>query len=489
MADDNASDRIVADLRRAAAGSTPGTRLPSVRELVTRHRASALTVQRALGRLATEGVLEARPGRGTFVAAARPGRAAAPGADLSWQAVALGGRGADTAALLELLTPPPAHAVALSGGYPADDLQPLALAGAALARAARRPGAWRQGPVEGRPELRAWFAETSGGALQAHDMVVTPGAQAALTTAFRALAAPGQPIVVESPTYPGALAAARAAGLHLVPVPADDDGLRPDLLDATLRSTGARLVYTQPLYANPTGSVLAPGRREDVLRLLAVHGAFAVEDDWARELTMDGDPPPPLVAGDDGGHVVHVRSLTKSVSPGLRVAAVGARGAAGARLRAARVTEDLFVSGPLQEAAVEIVSAPGWRAHLSRLRVRLGERRDVLAASLERHLPELGTVRRPGGGLHLWVRLPDGTDDVTAAAAAATHGVLVTAGRALHPAEPPAPYLRVTFAAAPVDLLDEGVRRLAAALREAFPGSFPGSRPRPLPEPAPGRRT
>jgi DNA-binding transcriptional MocR family regulator len=144
---------------------------------------------------------------------------------------------------------------------------------------------------------------------------------------------------------------------------------------------------------------------------------------------------------------------------------VGARGAAGARLRAVRLVDDLFVSGPLQEAALELVSSPGWRRHLRRLRAALRERRDALAAALDRRLPELRGAGRPAGGLHLWAALPEDVDDVALAAAAAARGVVVYPGRPWFPAEPPAPFVRLTFAAAPPDALDEGVRRLALALR------------------------
>jgi DNA-binding transcriptional MocR family regulator len=433
-----------------------------VRELMARHRASPVTVQRAIATLAAEGVLEPRPGRGTFVAAP-PAARAAP--DLSWQAVALGERAVDDSTLQELLALPPAGAIPLSSGYLAPELQPIAAVGAALARAARRPGAWERGPVEGREELRAWFARQSGGALRAHDVVVCSGGQPALSTAFRALAAGGDPVLVESPTYLGAIVAARAAGLRVVPVPSDADGVRPELLADALARTGARVLYCQPLYANPHGSVLAAGRRSEVLDAVRRAGAFLIEDDWARDLSAGDDPPPPLAADDRDGHVVYVRSLTKSAAPGLRVAGIGARGAAGARLRAARIVDDFFVSGPLQEAALEIVSSPSWRRHCRRLRTELRLRRDALVAALDRYLPALAPPAVPAGGLHLWVALPEGSDDVAVATAAAAEGVVVFPGRPWFAAEPPAPFLRLTYAAAPPDAIDEGVRRLARAVR------------------------
>lgn len=467
MSDDNAAARVIQDLRGSAAGAAPGARLPSVRELTARHQASPVTVARAVRRLVAEGVVETRPGMGTFVAAKRPAAARPP--DLSWQAVALGPRPAGEEALQALLAVPRPGVITLSSGYLDADLQPVAALGAALARAARQPAAWQRGPVEGREDLRAWFAREAGGLLRAEDMVICSGGQSALSTAFRALAAPGEAVAVESPTYLGALAAARAAGLRPVPVPVDADGVRPDLLAAALARSGARLFYCQPLYANPHGAVLAAHRRSAVLDAVRAAGAFLLEDDFARDLAIDGDPPPPLAAQDTDGHVVYVRSLTKPAAPGLRVAAIGARGAAGARLRAARVLDDFFVAGPMQQAALEFVTTPAWARHRRVLRAALRTRRDALFAALDRHLPALRPDRVPGGGLHVWLRLPDGVDDVELATAAAAEQVMVFPGRPWFAAEPPAPYLRLTYAATAPDLLDQGVRRLARGYASLTP--------------------
>lgn len=441
----------------------PGARLPSVRELTARHQASPVTVAEAIRQLVAQGLIEARPGKGTFVAAP-PEHSRAP--DLSWQTVALGPRPPGEDELQALLALPPAGAIALSGGYLDADLQPAAALGAALTRAARQPASWQRGPVEGRADLRAWFAREAGGGLRADDMVICPGGQAALATALRALAAPGDTLLVESPTYLGALAAARAAGVRVVPVPADADGVRPDQLAAAFARTGARLFYCQPLYANPHGATLASHRRADVAAAVRAAGAFLIEDDYARDLTIDGDAPPPLAADDPDGHVVHLRSLTKPTAPGLRVAAIGARGPAGARLRAARLLDDFYVAGPLQQAALEFVTAPAWARHRRALRTALRDRRDALLTALRRHLPDLVPPSVPRGGMHLWVRLPDGTDDVAVATAAATEGVIVFPGRPWYAAEPPAPHLRLTYAASPPALMDEAAHRLARALRK-----------------------
>jgi DNA-binding transcriptional MocR family regulator len=459
MPEDNAFERVASDLRAVALAATPGTRLPSVRELMARHRAGPQTVQQAISRLAEEGLVDPRPGRGTFVTAPAPQPAvAAP--DLDWQALALGEAAADASALHTQMKLPPPGAIVLSSGYPDESLQPTGLLAAALARAARRPGAWGRVPTEGTDRLRAWFALEAGGLFRAHDVVVTPGAQAALSTAMRVLVGPGEPVLVESPTWLGTLAATRMAGARAVPVPVDHGGVRTDLLEAAFRSTGARVFVCQPLYANPHGATLAADRRAELLRVVRHAGAFLVEDDYARDLAMEPAPPAPLASEDPDGHVVYIRSLTKAAAPGLRIGAIAARGAAGARIRAARVVDDFFVAGPLQEAALDLVSSPAWRRHRRTTAAALTERRDLLVSAVRRHVPGASIDLVPAGGFSLWVRLPDELDEVAVAAAAEREGVIVSPGRPWFPAEAPGPFLRLTFAAATPGELERGARIL-----------------------------
>ncbi len=463
MKTDNSSDRVTQHLRTLAQGQAAGARLPSVREVMRELRVSPVTVQRALGRLTQEGLLEARPGQGTFIASrAQPD--AAP-ADLDWQSVALGPGRAPTGALGSLCLVPPDHARALNAGYLPEELQATVLLAAAAARAVRRPGVWARMPIEGLPPLRAWFATATGGAYQPHEVTICPGTQAANAAAFRALASPGDPVLVESPTYLGALAAAQAAGLRVVPVPTDADGVRPDLLAEAFRRTGARLAYVQPTYANPSGAVLSAERRAAVLTAVAEAGAFLIEDDWARDFRLDGDAPPPLATADRDGHVVYVRSLTKCAAPGLRIGAICARGAALERLRAARLVDDFFVPGTLQETAVQLLTASSWPRHVRALQAALRERRDAMVAALRARLGAACLPHVPAGGLHLWVRLPDGVSDLDVEQRAASRGILVSAGRHWYPAEPPASFLRLSFAAAKPDWIEACIAQLAGVVR------------------------
>jgi DNA-binding transcriptional MocR family regulator len=463
MNNDSSIDRVGSALRECARAMRPGERLPSTRELTARYGVSPVTLSRALAALAAEGVLVTRPGSGTYVAE-RAMRAVEP-PDLSWQTLTLGDRTVDATSVAFLLQTEPAGTVSLAGGYPHPSLLPNRALGAALARAGRRPDASERPPPAGIPALRAWFARSLGAAVAPEDVLVTGGAQAALSAAFRAIVPSGAPVLLESPTYIGAIAVARAARLRTVPVPTDEQGVQPDQLAAAFAATGARLFYCQPTFHNPTGTVLASHRRGQVLAAAREAGAFVIEDDFARWLSHERPAPPPLLADDTDGRVVHIASLTKASSPNLRVGALIARGPVAERLRALRLVDDFFVPRVLQEAALELVSAPAWRGHLSRLAAALAERRAALSAALTDQLPDVLVNRLPVGGLHLWARLPDHVDDLALAAQARAAGVLVGPGRPYFCAEPPAAYVRLSFAAVRnVGELRQGVHRLANAL-------------------------
>ncbi|AKN73351.1 GntR family transcriptional regulator [Streptomyces sp. PBH53] len=468
---------LAEQLRRELDRYSPGGKLPSSRALVERFRVSPVTVSRALAQLAAEGLVVTRPGAGAF--RARPHTPQTPAGDTSWQQVALSADGSadvvprtvDPWGVMVSLAAPPPGVLEFNGGYLHSSLQPERAMAAALARAGRRPGAWGRPPLEGLPELREWFARGIGGAVTAAEVLIAAGGQAALATALRALAPPGAPVLVESPTYPGMLALARAAGLRPVPVPVDPDGVRPDLLADAFHATGARVFVCQPLFQNPTGAVLAPDRRAEVLRIAREAGAFVVEDDFVRRLVhADAGPlPRPLAADDPDGVVVHVGSLTKATSPSFRVSALAAHGPVLERLRAIQVVDSFFVPRPLQEAALELVGSPAWPRHLRALSAELKIRRDAMTGALARHLPELVLPHVPSGGYHLWLRLPDGTDEAALTAAALRADVALAPGRPYFSAEPPAAHVRLSFAAvAGTGEIAEGVRRLRAACDEVL---------------------
>ena len=305
--------------------------------------------------------------------------------------------------------------------------------------------------VQGLPELQAWFAGELASVSPAdvtpaapRDVFIVPGTQSGLSSIFRALARTGNPVIMESPTYWGAILAAQQAQVRIVPVISDADGPDPEDLSRVFSETGARLFYAQPTFANPAGGQWSASKREKILAVVREHGAFLIEDDWARDFSID-PAASPLAAFDDSGHVIYVRSLTKSVSPSIRVGAIIARGPVRERLLADRAAESMYVSGLLQSAALDVVLHPAWRTHLRRLKDQLRERRNLLADSISEYMPSATIDRLPQGGLNLWVRLPEEIQVEQLVRDCENEGVLIASGSDWFPADPSGKFIRVNF--------------------------------------------
>lgn len=444
----DSSGRIVAGLRAWIAQAGPGARLPSTRALAAQYGASPVTVQKALRTLVSQGTVESRPGVGTFVRAVRVARPH----DYGWQTAALGSPVHRAPRSASALFTAPNDVIALHSGYPDRALLPERLVRGAFTRAARTGAAVGRPPTAGLPELQGWFAAELGAAAPVGvtppapgDVVVLPGSQSGLSTVFRALVGSGGPLLVESPTYWGALLAAAQSGVRVVPVPSGSAGPDPEEVSRAFARTGARAFYAQPNFANPTGARWSPELADRVLETVRAHGAFLVEDDWAHDFGIDADAAP-VAARDDAGHVVYLRSLTKSVAPAVRVAGVVARGPARERILADARAESLYVSGMLQAVALDVVTQPAWRTHLRGLRHQLASRRDLLAGALREHAPTAHLEAVPRGGLNLWVRLPDSVDLARLVRDCASGGVVVSPGDEWFPAEPTGPHLRLNYA-------------------------------------------
>jgi DNA-binding transcriptional MocR family regulator len=462
----DSSSRIVSRLREWIAGAAPGARLPSTRSLVAEYQASPVTVQKALQALTAQGLIESRPGVGTFVRAVRMARPS----DYGWQTAALRSPRAPLRPASAAMRRAPNDVIAFHSGYPDRELLPERLVRAALTRAARGDAALSSPPAAGLPELQAWFAHELGTSTPVgvtpptpSDVVVLPGSQSGLSSIFRALVGHGQSLLMESPTYWGAILAAVQAGVRVVPVPSGPDGPDPDELARAFAETGARMFYAQPNYANPTGAQWAAGRGEQVLDVVRQNGAFLVEDDWAHDFGITTTPVP-VAARDDSGHVVYLRSLTKSVSPAIRIAAVIARGPARERILADRAAESMYVSGLLQAAALDVVTQPAWQTHLRSLRHQLQSRRDLLVTSLREHAPQAHIEHLPRGGLNLWARLPDGTDLGRLTRDCEAAGVTIAAGTEWFPAEPAGPFIRLNYSGPNPGAFPEGARILGQQL-------------------------
>lgn len=462
----DSSSRISQYLRGWIADAPPEARLPSSRALVAEYQVSPVTVQKVINALARQGLVESRPGVGTFVRAVHTVKST----DYGWQTAALRSPQTQPVAISTAMRSTSNDVIAFHSGYPDRDLLPERLVRSAITRAARGNAALSRPPVGGLPELQSWFAQellasTSAGITPPtpSDVIVLPGSQSGLSSVFRALVGTGQPILMESPSYWGAIQAAASAGLRVVPVPSGSDGPDPEELERAFDESGARAFYAQPNYANPTGAQWSIDRARQVLDIVRARGAFLVEDDWAHDFGITTQPQP-VAASDASGHVVYLRSLTKSVSPAIRVAALIARGPARARILADRGAESMYVSGLLQTAALDVVTQPAWQTHLRAIRHQLRERRDLLVSSLQQHAPLAHVDQVPTGGLNLWARLPDGTDLDRLLRDCEQSGVVIAPGNEWYPAEPAGPFIRLNFSGPNPAAFPQGARVLGEAL-------------------------
>ena len=464
----DSSARIVEHLQTWISRAAPGSRLPSTRALVAEFQASPVTVQKAVSALARQGLVESRPGVGTFVRAIP----AVQASDYGWQTMALGTPLAPLRTTSTALRSAANDAIAFHAGYPDRELLPERLVRAAITRAARGEAALSRPPVGGLPDLQAWFADEIRAATPARftpptarDVIVLPGSQSGLSSVFRALVKSGQPLLMESPSYWGAILAAAQVGVQVIPIPSGPDGPDPEVLAQAFDETRARAFYAQPNYANPTGAQWSVERAAEVLAVVRAYGAFLVEDDWAHDFGISSSPRP-VVTHDDSGHVVYLRSLTKSVSPAVRVAAVIARGPAHARILADRGAESMYVSGVLQAAALDVVTQPAWHTHLRGLRHQLRARRDLLVTSIREHAPTARIDHVPAGGLNVWIRLPDGTDVDRLAHDCEAAGVIIAPGDEWFPAEPAGPFVRLNYSGPNPSAFPQGARILGEALKQ-----------------------
>ncbi|WP_420114422.1 PLP-dependent aminotransferase family protein [Pseudactinotalea sp.] len=462
----SSSDRIVSALRTWIAAAPAGAQLPSTRKLVAQFEVSPVTVQKALRALIGQGVIESRPGVGTFVCAVRTARPS----DYGWQTAALGSPQHRPPVSSSALRTTPNDVIALHSGYPDRELLPERLVRAAFARAARSEAAVSRPPAAGLPELQSWFAAELGAITPAglttpaaSDVVILPGSQSGLSTLFRTLVGVGRPLLIESPSYWGAMLAAAQVGVQLVPIPSGPRGPSPDDLDRAFAQTGARAFYAQPNFAHPTGGQWTPDLSDTVLGIVREHGAFLIEDDWAHDFGIAADSAP-IAARDDSGHVVCIRSLTKSVSPSVRVAGLIARGPARDRILADTQAQAMYVSSALQAVAVDVVTQPAWRTHLRSLRRQLTHRRDLLVDALREHTPAAHLDAVPRGGLNLWLRLPDDTNLPRLTHACEAQGVIIAAGDEWFPAEPTGRYLRLNYSGPNPNAFPDAARIIGQAL-------------------------
>lgn len=372
--------------------------------------------------------------------------------------------------------------ISFGGGLPAPDVFPVQRFEEACRKVLSEQGsqALQYGTTEGYQPLRDMIAHNMsryGIVATADNVLITSGSQQALDLIGKLLINRGDRILVEAPTYLGALQAFNVYGAQYVSVPVDDDGLITEQLDISLR-TGPKFMYVLPNFQNPAGVTLSEGRRHQLILLADKYGIPIVEDDPYGQLRYEGDHIAPLVVldrenlrRDNGftlGNVIYLSTFSKTLAPGIRLAWIVAPEDVIVKLVQLKQAADLHTSTFNQYVAYEVAKDGFLDQHVKLIRQVYRERRDAMLQALHEYFPHEVTWTHPKGGLFLWVTMPNGTDSNTLFQAALAEEVAFVPGDAFY-----APnghneggrHMRLNFSHSQPEQIREGIRRLSVAVK------------------------
>ena len=480
--------QIAAALRdRMARGElAPGQRLPPTRGLADRLGVNRGTVQKAYEELVAEGIARAHVGQGTFVEGLLRRAASGPVRAVSGRAPAFPLREPPFPSDLRRIEDPAWQSLArwagrpemisFAGGAPDARLFPIRPFKECLGAVLDEEGTTllQYGASRGYPpfvEFLCGHLKRRGLSVGAENVLVVSGTQQGLDLIARVLIAPGDAVVVEDPTYSGALALFRLLGARLLPVRMDDDGMDVDQLADLLSRERPKLVYTIPTFHNPTGRTLSGERRFRLVEICRAAGVPLVEDDSDGELRFEGADLPRLSSLPGAEGVIYLGAFSKLFFPGLRLGWLVGEPSVVARLETTKRVADLHTAPLLQAAMARFASSKAGSRLARQVCRRYRARRDKMLSALQASMPEGVTWTRPQGGLSLIVDLGHGLDAADLLRRAVDDGVLFAPGHLFSPHGEGRSTLRLTFGSVEEEKIEEGVSRLGRAVNREMEGA------------------
>jgi GntR family transcriptional regulator/MocR family aminotransferase len=460
---------LIDAIRRGRLAS--GSALPGTRDLAARVGVNRKTIQQSYDELVAQGWLTTEATRGTFVSAALPlvPEALAEHLPAARQAAFALRRAAPD---LPVFLPPPGL-LTFDDGAPDTRLMPAELVARAYRRAllhGSRQNRLGYGDPRGSQVLREAVAEMlradRGLDCTADNICITRGSQMGIFLSARLLTQSGDAVAIEAVSYPPAREAFRAAGANILSIDIDDQGMQLASLEALCRKHTVRAVYVTPHHHFPTTVVLPPERRIRLLALAEQFGFVIVEDDYDHEFHFSHRPMLPLASAHGWGKLIYIGSLSKLLSPSLRIGYLVA-----AESVVARAAQEIMMidrqGDPVTEAmAAEIMTAGVLKSHARKVLRIYAERRECLATALQAELGDAVEFSLPPGGLALWVNFAPHISLLTLATAGLKHGVGITPGQVFAVNSDKIQGARLGFGSLNETELREAVRRLTQALAE-----------------------
>ena len=388
--------------------------------------------------------------------------------------------------------------ISLAGGLPDTSTFPPDTFAAIAQRIAAEScaKALQYGPTEGLDGTKACIAQVmaaEGMRVAPEDMIVTTGGQQVIDLVTKTLIDPGDVVIAEGPTYPGAVPVFCAYQADVVQVDMDADGMRIDLLEETLdrlERDGRRpkFIYTVPSFQNPAGVTMSQPRRRRLVEVAHERELLVLEDNPYGLLRYEGDPPPPLLSLDGGVYVMYLGTFSKILSPGIRLGWVVAPPPVLEKINLGKQAADLCTSTLSQLMVQAYFEESRWRDYVESLTEVYRARRDTMLDALADHFPRQAEWTRPAGGLFIWVTLPDFIDTTDLLARALRDNVAFVPGEAAFLDGRGRNAMRLNFSGSDEVAIREGIRRIGEVVTEQVQlyGTLTGEHPAVRVEPVAG---
>ena len=383
--------------------------------------------------------------------------------------------------------------ISLAGGLPDTSTFPASSYAAIMQRVAADScaRALQYGPTDGLAAAKRCVVEVmaeEGMEVDPDDLLITTGGQQVIDLVCKALIDPGDVVVAEAPTYPGAVPAFCAYQADVVQIAMDDDGMRIDLLEETLEQLERegrtpKFIYTVPNFQNPAGVTLAEDRRRALVALARERELLVLEDNPYGLLRYEGEPRTTLFALDGGEFVIYLGTFSKILAPGIRLGWTAAPRPVLEKLTIGKQAADLCSSSMTQHFVAAYFDGSRWQDYVRSVNEIYRRRRDVMLDALAEHLPREAEWTYPQGGLFIWATLPDYIDTTDLLARALRENVAFVPGRAAYLDGRGGSSLRLNFSGVQDDDIREGIRRIGKIVREqvglygTLTGTAPAGRP------------
>ncbi|MED2997566.1 PLP-dependent aminotransferase family protein [Bacillus velezensis] len=445
-----------------------GSKIPSQRTLAKHFEVNRSTVITALEELTADGLIEGRMGKGTVVTN-NTWTLLAKNSSPDWDQYVTSGIQQPSQKIVQEINKSESNSdlIQLSKGELSHEIFPLAVMKEIMGKVSQNIEAFGYEEPKGYLPLRealSGYLRTIGIQASPSSILIVSGALQALQLISMGLLQRGSTVYLDQPSYLYSLHVFQSAGMKLTGVPMDHDGILPEHIRMARGERGRAILYTNPCFQNPTGILMSKKRREEILAASENTQLPIIEDDIYRELWIDEIPPDPIKTIDKNGHVLYIGSLSKTLSPGLRIGWIVGPEPVIERLSDIKMQTDYGSSSLSQRVAAEWFISGEYQQHLEQVRSQLKVRRELALSVLETHLKDVATWNIPKGGFFVWVKILPSISMKLLYTKALSKGILLNLGRIY--AEEKGNYIRLSYAYASLEDLQKGIYELGLRIKE-----------------------